>query len=175
MTSQTRTTPAKADIDLNAEDFFADMIASLAENLEETIGLEDSATFISAVGLRLGEIVSAKYRGREAQVAAAEDMVAQIGAVCVDLKARIGGDFFIEELGEDYIVFGNRRCPFGDRVVGHPSLCMMTNNVFGRVAADRAGYASVHIDRAIAAGDNMCRVIVRLTPSEDCRANEFFG
>lgn len=175
MTSQSRRTPAEADIDLNAEDFFADIVGSLAENLEETVGLEDSATFISTVGIRLGEIISARYRGREEQVAAAQDMAAQVGAVCVDLKARIGGDFFIEDLGEDYIVFGNRRCPFGDRVIGHPSLCMMTTNVFGRVAADRAGYAAVHIDRAIAAGDAMCRVIVRLTPSEDCRANEFFG
>ena len=37
------------------------------------------------------------------------------------------------EENEDRIVLGNRRCPFGEKVLGRPSMCMMTSNVFGSI------------------------------------------
>jgi hypothetical protein len=59
----------------------------------------------------------------------------------VDLKRRIGGDFFVIEQGDDKIVLGNRRCPFGEMVEGRASICMMTSNVFGSIIADNLGFA----------------------------------
>lgn len=47
-------------------------------------------------------------------------------------------------------MLGNRACPFGDKVIGHPALCMMTSNVFGSIAADNLGYAKVVVEEAIA-------------------------
>ena len=39
---------------------------------------------------------------------------------------------------------------------------MMTTHVFGRVVADRTGYAHVAIDKSIARGDLGCHVVVTL-------------
>ena len=69
-------------------------------------------------------------------------------------------------------MFANRACPFGDKVVGRPSLCMMTSNVFGSIASDSAGYAKVAIEKAIARGDAGCLVTVYLRPSEPAAAAE---
>ncbi len=94
----------------------------------------------------------------------------------VDLKQRIQGDFYIIEEREDRIVLGNRQCPFGGYVEGRPSLCMMTSNVFGRIAAENLGYARVDIEQSIAAGDPLCRVVVYLRPQErtEPSAREYF-
>lgn len=56
--------------------------------------------------------------------------------------------------------------PFDDKVSGRPSLCMMTTNVFGRVVADRNGYAHVNIDTAIARDDDRCHIVVALKLNE---------
>jgi predicted ArsR family transcriptional regulator len=168
-----RPTEPGGEVVLNAEDFFGDIVALLAENMEETFGLEDSASFVAAVGGTIGGEISRKYAaGRPLDRTERAEVIA---AVCVDLKARIGGAFRVESIEDDRIVFLNTRCPFADRVVGRPSLCMMTTNVFGRVAADRAGYASVQIEQAIALGDPVCRVVVSLVRDEEAGEHEFFG
>ena len=96
--------------------------------------------------------------------------------VLVDLKRRIQGDFFVIEETEDRIVLGNRACPFAEMVVGRPSLCMMTSNVFGHIAAQNLGYAAVDLQRTIARGDPGCRVVVHLRPGPDvpAGAREYF-
>ena len=65
----------------------------------------------------------------------------QLAEVLVDLKRRIEGQFYIIEESDDRIVLGNCACPFGDKVIGRPSMCMMTSNVFGVIAAENLGYA----------------------------------
>ena len=70
------------------------------------------------------------------------------------------------EQTSDRVVLGNRKCPFGRNVEGRPSLCMMTSNVFGRIAAENLGYSRVRIDEAIARGDAGCRVVIELRPTE---------
>ncbi len=77
---------------------------------------------------------------------------------------------------DNQIVMHAGRCPFGDKVIGRPSLCMMTTNVFGRVVADRNGYAHVKIDKAIARGDSHCHVVVALQIDESTPTSgaEFF-
>ena len=87
----------------------------------------------------------------------------------VDLKRRIQGGFFIVEEDDEKIVLANNACPFAEKVVGRPALCMMTSNVFGVIAAENLGYAKVAIEQAIARGDAGCRVVVYLKPTEESR------
>ena len=96
----------------------------------------------------------------------------QVADVLVDLKRRIRGEFFVIEESEEKIVFGNRACPFEDKVLGRPSMCMMTSNVFGSIAAENLGYAKVELQQAIARGDAGCRVVVylRRTPESEAAA-----
>jgi predicted ArsR family transcriptional regulator len=115
------------------------------------------------VGQRIGEEINTAYTG-----ALGVDHLTrpQVAHVLVDLKRRIQGDFFIIEEDDEKIVLGNRACPFAEKVVGRPALCMMTSNVFGSIAAQNLGYAKVVLEQAIARGDQRCRVVVYLKPTE---------
>ncbi|MEQ9315309.1 MAG: methanogen output domain 1-containing protein, partial [Henriciella sp.] len=74
------------------------------------------------------------------------------------------------------VVLANRQCPFGAYVEGRPSLCMMTSNVFGTIAASNLGYANVEIEKSIARGHSGCRVVVNfLQPDTPPRGREYFG
>ncbi len=44
--------------------------------------------------------------------------------------------------------------------LGRPSLCMMTSNVFGVIAAENLGYAKVALTETIALGAPGCRAVV---------------
>jgi len=73
---------------------------------------------------------------------------------------------------------GNRVCPFAEKVVGRESMCMMTSNVFGTIAARNLGYARVELEETIARGDAGCRVVVHLVPDVDVETvsgREYFG
>ena len=89
----------------------------------------------------------------------------QVAQVCVDLKRRIRGEFYVIEEDEDKIVFGNTACPFAEKVFGRESMCMMTSNVFGHIAAQNVGYAKVELQETIARGDKGCRVVIYLQPA----------
>ena len=154
---------ADAEIDLDRDVFLRRLLRSLAGTLEETVGLDQAEGFISVVGQEIGERIDADYRESLGADRLDPERVAQ---VLVDLKRRIQGDFYVIEQDEDRIVLGNRRCPFGDYVKDRPSLCMMTSNVFGTIAARNAGFARVKIDKAIARGDAGCVVVVSLKPSD---------
>ncbi|PTR13411.1 methanogen output domain 1-containing protein (plasmid) [Cereibacter azotoformans] len=160
-------------VPLDADVFLRSLLRELAGTLEKVVGLDEASGYISIVGGIMGEHMNGAYR-RALQV---ETLTReQIGEVLVDLKRRIEGDFHILEEREDRIVFGNRRCPFREHVLGRPSLCMMTSNVFGSIAAENLGYARVDIEQSIAAGDAGCRVAVYLTPKEmpEPNAREYF-
>ena len=92
--------------------------------------------------------------------------------VLVDLKRRIQGDFYVIEESDEKIVFGNRACPFADKVLDRPALCMMTSNVFGSIAAENLGYAKVELQQTIATGDPGCRVVLYLKPTPESEAAE---
>jgi predicted ArsR family transcriptional regulator len=167
--SPDRRDPRAVDVRLERDAFFRTLLRHLTGALEDIVGVRDASGFVSIVGQRMGDELGAEYR----RALAVERLPSeQLGAVLVDLKRRIGGDFRVVEQTEDRIVFVNRACPFGDKVVGRPSLCMMTSNVFGAIASDSAGYAKVAIEKAIARGDAGCRVIVYLRPSEQAAAAE---
>lgn len=155
---------------LNAENFFGDVIGELSGILEDVVGLSDAEGFIATVGDRVGLSISDRFEIGKHMTPQ------QIGDILVDLKARIGGDFRVAALTDRKIVLTNARCPFGARVIGKKSLCMMTTNVFGRVTSDRNGYAHISIDDSIAAGANHCQVTVTLEPEEGTQdhGHEFF-
>jgi predicted ArsR family transcriptional regulator len=163
------------DLPLERDLFLRTLLRELAGTLEEVVGLDDASGFISVVGARIGAWIDATYRAALDQPTLSRDEVA---AVLVDLKRSIEGDFSISSVDDDRIVLTNRACPFGDKVVGRPSLCMMTSNVFGSIAADNLGYAKVEIQEAIARGDDGCRVLVHLRPTPealDADGREYFG
>lgn len=165
---------AAAPVTLDRDRFLRSLLRELAGTLEDVVGIDEAAGYVSIVGGAIGEQIDREYR----TALDVEQLTrAQTAEVLVDLKRRIEGDFYIIEETEDRIVLGNRRCPFGEHVEGRPSLCMMTSNVFGTIAAGNLGYARVRIEQAIARGDPGCRIVVHLkpvdTPEHDSR--EYFG
>jgi len=155
--------------------FLRAVLRELTGVLEQTVGEREAEAYINYVGLALGRTINATYR--EAFSVSRLDP-RQVASTLVDLKARIDGGFSIEYMDAEHIVLVNDCCPFGDKVIGRPSLCRMTANVFGFVAAENLGYARVEIVEAIARGDSGCRVVVNLTKSDLPPATaetEFFG
>ena len=162
-----------AEVDLDRDVFLRALLRELAGTLESVVGIDEASGYISVVGGAIGGQIDGAYRRALAVERLSRE---QVGAVLVDLKRRIEGDFYLIEEREDRIVLGNRACPFGRHVEGRPSLCMMTSNVFGSITAQNLGYARVEIDEAIARGDAGCRIVVHLKPADDPEpdAREYF-
>jgi predicted ArsR family transcriptional regulator len=158
-----------APVALERDVFLRTLLRHLAGTLQDIVGLEEASGFVSVVGQKIGDEINEGYKQALAVDRLSRDQVAQ---VLVDLKRRIQGDFFVAEESADKIVFGNRACPFGDKVAGRPALCMMTSNVFGSIAADNLGYAKVVLEQTIARGDAGCRVTLYLTPTAESTAAE---
>jgi predicted ArsR family transcriptional regulator len=149
--------------------FLRTLIRHLAGTLEDVVGVSEASGFISVVGQRIGEEINDAYKKALALPSLSRE---QVAAVLVDLKRRIQGDFFIIEQDEEKIVFGNRVCPFAEKVIGRPSMCMMTSNVFGHIASENLGYSKVVLERTIAEGHPGCRVVVYLKPTPEAQAAE---
>jgi predicted ArsR family transcriptional regulator len=165
--------PAAQPVALDRDLFLRRLLRELSGTLQDVVGAEEAAGYISVVGAAMGEHIDALYK-RALKVERLDRR--QVAAVLVDLKRRIQGDFFVIEEDEGRIVLGNRACPFGELVRDRPSLCMMTSNVFGRIAAENLGYARVELEETIAQGHPGCRVVVHLVPSDepDAQAREYF-
>lgn len=164
-------TPRQDRPTLDAETFFGDTITTFAGALEDMVGLEDASGFVSRVGNDMGIQIGEGYRDADGHLPATLPDIADILA---DLKGRIGGCFEVSDVTDMRAVLVGHACPFGARVAGRPSLCMMTTNVFGRIAADATGYAAVTIEQAIALGHPRCRVVVDLARHGSDDAHEFF-
>ena len=161
-------------VPLERDVFLRSLLRELAGALQEVVGLDEAAGFISVVGQRIGDQINEAYRAALGTPRLTREQVAD---VLVDLKRRIQGDFYVLEQSDERIVLGNRACPFAEKVEGRPSLCMMTSNVFGVIAAENLGYARVVIERALARGDGDCRIVVHLRPapeSEEVTGREYF-
>ncbi len=168
------TAVSTAPVSLEPMQFMSTLLRHLSGTLEDVVGLDDAEGFISLVGQRMGDEINREYRNALSLGRLDREQVAR---VLVDLKRRIDGDFYVIEETDERIVLGNRRCPFGSKVVNRPSLCMMTSNVFGAIAADNLGYAKVTLEETIAAGQDGCRVVVWLkdtTESRSADGREYF-
>jgi predicted ArsR family transcriptional regulator len=164
-------TAALADlpIPLERDVFLRNLLRELAGTLQDVVGLEEASGFISVVGQRIGDQINQDYCTALKVPRLTREQVAE---VLVDLKRRIQGDFYVIEQDDDKIVLGNRACPFAEKVIGRPSLCMMTSNVFGVIAAENLGYAKVVIEKAIARGDPGCRIVVYLKSTPEAEATQ---
>lgn len=166
--------PDAGDPPVERDTFLQQIILDLADTIQSVVGAKDAKGFISIVGARMGDRLNERYQKHGAGPALDR---AEVAHAMVDLKNRIDGDFRVIEENEDRIILVNRRCPFGASVQGKPALCMMTSNVFGRLAAENLGYANVVIEEAIALGHAGCRVVVHLKPDAetDIEGTEYFG
>lgn len=174
MTQQVKPSVKDLPVHLDRDLFTRVVIRELSGTLQEVVGLEEASGFISLVGQKIGERINQEY-----QQALGVDQLTreEVRDVLVDLKRRIQGDFYVIEENNDKIVLGNRRCPFGDKVLDRPALCMMTSNVFGSITAENLGYAKVELQETIAKHDQGCRVVVHLkaTPeSAHVEGREYF-
>ncbi|MGF1522016.1 MAG: methanogen output domain 1-containing protein [Leptolyngbyaceae cyanobacterium] len=174
--AMTLTTPSMQELPLSLERdvFLRTLIRELAGTLQSLVGLEEASGFVSVVGQRMGKQIDQDYKSALQVANLSREQVAQ---ALVDLKQRIQGDFYIIEETDEKIVFGSRTCPFAEKVIGRPSMCMMTSNVFGSIAAENLGYAKVELQETIATGDTGCKVVVYLKDteeSEEAEGREYF-
>ena len=163
------------ELPLERDVFLRTLIRELSGVLQDVVGTQEASGFVSVVGQRMGEQINAMYRQALGAPRLTREQVAE---AMVDLKRRIKGDFYIIEQDDEKIVLGNRRCPFEDKVLGRKSMCMMTSNVFGTIAAENLGYGKVELQQTIAEGHRGCRVVVYLRDSEESRAasgREYFA
>lgn len=163
-----------AAIPFDESSFVRRLLFELTDVLQEIIGHQEARGFIAVVGARIGDTFDAAYRRAVGNRPLARQEAAE---AMVDLKRRIGGGFYVIEQDDEEILLGNSCCPFGDAVRGRPALCMMTSNVFGRIAAENLGYAKVSVEEAFASGDSRCLVRVMLQGSkhlEDTPGREYF-
>lgn len=163
------------DVGLERDVFLRTLIRELAGALQEVVGLEEAAGYVSIVGQKVGDDINERYK-RALRVERLSR--SQVSEVLVDLKRRINGDFYIIEETPERIVLGNRACPFEDKVKDRPAMCMMTSNVFGTITAENLGYAKVVLKETIANGAPGCRVEVYLRPTDEANQHvgrEYFG
>ena len=163
-----------ANISLNRDNFLRELVRQLAGTLQDVVGLREASGFVSVVGQAIGDQINREYTAALEVTSLSREQVAD---VLVDLKRRIQGEFYVIEQDDEKIVFGNRACPFAEKVIGRPSMCMMTSNVFGAIAAENLGYAKVELAQTIANGDGHCRVVVYLKPTpatEAVSGREYF-
>lgn len=163
------------DISLDRDGFMQKMLRDLAGVLQDSIGVREARGFVSIVGARMGDTLNLMYRKAFGQDQLNSDQVVHS---LIDLKQRINGDFYLISKDEDEIVLGNRRCPFSENVQGRPAMCMMTSNVFGRIAAENMGYACVDVEESFAKGHDHCLVRISLNPNklrgDDENRREYF-
>jgi predicted ArsR family transcriptional regulator len=157
------------DVPLNRDLFLRTLIRELSGTLEDVVGIKEASGFVSLVGQNVGDQMNADYKNAFRVLKLNRE---QVSEVLVDLKRRILGEFYIIEETPDKIVLGNRACPFAEKVLGRTSMCMMTSNVFGAIAAQNLGYAKVELKETIAQGDPGCRVVVYLSPTDEAVAAE---
>lgn len=172
--TETKNPIANLEIPLERDLFLRTLIRELSGTLQEVVGIEEAAGFISVVGQNMGDQINHAYKSALKVSSLSREQVIN---VLVDLKDRIQGDFYVIEEDDDKIIFGNRTCPFAEKVIGRPSMCMMTSNVFGSIAANNLGYAKVELQETIAEGATGCRVVVYLElteDAEDAEGREYF-
>lgn len=151
------------------EEFLNTMIGTLCETIEDVVGVEDAEAFIGIVGRRLGGCARCEFGEAEA---ASPEVVAQHLA---DAKNRIGAEFVVKDVDGSKITFANTRCPFRAESTGRASLCKITTNFFGRIAAEATGYARVDVKEALSRGDGRCLITVDLERETNGDGQEFYG
>jgi predicted ArsR family transcriptional regulator len=168
MTTASDQKMAGLPVPLDRDVFLRTLVRELAGTLEDVVGLDEAAGFVSVVGQNIGRQINRDYQTALGVHKLSRE---QVTSVLVDLKRRIQGDFYIIDEDDEKIVLGNHACPFAEKVLDRPSMCMMTSNVFGSIAADNLGYAKVELQETIARGASQCRIVVHLQPTATAEAS----
>jgi hypothetical protein len=173
-TSAAETVTRALAIPLQRDDFHRTLIRELIGTLQDVVGQEEAAGFISIVGQRLGDQIDAIYRS----ALGVERLTrAQVTEVLVDLERRIEGDFSVIEKTDEKIVLGNRTSALDEPVIDRPAMEIIIANVLGVIAAENLGYSKIVIEEAIAQGAARRQVVVYLKPTPEAEASqgrEFF-
>lgn len=151
------------NIDFDHHRLLDTLVADMADLLESTAGVEDACAYVSNIAARLGADIEKQYKTALGVQNLDRN---QLLSALIDLNHRADGAFFVIEEDEDRIVLGNCKCPLGKAVINHPSLCMLTSNIFGMMAANAVGYAAVDLEQTIARGAAGCRVVLHLKRTE---------
>ena len=151
----------QADGTFGRDAFMRALVVQLAQTVESVQGPGVAEAVVAQVGTDVGGRIEETFRAARG-IDGVFDL-GQMSSLLVELKAAIGGDFFVIDANDDRIVLGNNRCPFGDAVMMAPALCRMTSSVFGGIARRNRGAAAVDLEQRIAVGDRQCRVTVWLT------------
>lgn len=93
------------------------LLRELSGGLQDIVGREEASGFISIVGQNMGRQMNEDYKSALKVSNISRD---QVLAVLIDLKRGIQGDFYFLEEKEDNIIFGNRACPFAEKVLDRP-------------------------------------------------------
>lgn len=161
--------PEKQITDMDKDIFMRTLIRNLSGALEDIIGHDEAFGYISLVGQQMGDWLNELYRRR---MSTRRLSASQVAEALVDLKNSIEGNFEIREQNDAKIVLTSTACPFGDCVKDRASLCMMTSNVFGVIAAENLGYAKVELRRTLATGGDHCDIAVYLTMTDESASVE---
>jgi hypothetical protein len=164
-----KTLLSNLSIPFDRDIFLRSLIRELAGILEDVVGYPETAGYVSLVGQNVGEWINEMYKK---EISVSSLTRSQVTDVLVDLKLRIQGNFSVATQDDNKIVLENDTCPFADKVLDRPSMCMMTSNVFGVIAAENLGYAKVVIQKSIANRDDACKVILYLKPTPEAEAAE---
>lgn len=76
---------------LERDVFLRTLLRHLSGTLQDVVGFDEAAGFVSVVGQKIGDEINDEYR---AQLQTRHLSKEQVGAVLVDLKKRIQGDFY---------------------------------------------------------------------------------
>ncbi|WP_292512553.1 methanogen output domain 1-containing protein [Methylobacterium sp.] len=162
-----------ASIGIDREDFLGMVFGAFTDALEDAVGRAEASGFIALVGMAVSEEIKTRYL--RVSGTPRLDLAATVDAM-IDLKRRLGGDFYVIEATSRRIVLGNRRCPFGELVKKSPSMCMVTSNVFGHMVAESQGYGRITLGDTIARGGLGCRIVIDLDPdAPDEGGQDYFG
>lgn len=142
--------------------FMRNLLSELSATLQDMIGLEEASGFFSVIGQNMGRQIDQDYRQALRVKRLRRE---QVAAVMVNLKQRIGGDFYLISQNDEQIILGSRSCPFAEQVQDRPAMCMMTSNIFGAIAGENLGYAKVELQETIALGASGCKIVVYLKQS----------
>lgn len=164
MPQATETEISTLDISLERDEFMRDLLRHLTGVLQDVVGLDEASGFIAIVGQNMGEQINQNYCNALEVSSLSLD---QVAAVMVDLKQRIKSDYQLVSANTEKIVLQSTSCPFAEKVIGRPSLCMMTSNMFGTIAAENLGYAKVNLAETIAQGDARCRIEIYLQHNDE--------
>ena len=146
--------------------FLRALVVQLASTTDLQLGPDVSEGLVAQVGIDIGSQMEAEYRASTGHDGPLD--AARLGECFVRLKAAIGGDFRVADMGENHITLENHACPFGTEVQRAPGLCRMTSSVFGGIAARATNSETVvSLDERIAVGDPQCRVTITFGDAVD--------